>query len=659
MRPSLIAILIIGLNFLNKDLYAQLQVKSGLPSKTTVEANKETIKIPIKIEGTWPDTAKNQFKVKINISGDAAQEADYLIDKTELIINKNEFTEYFIKITIIVDGKIEPDETIKLGLSLEDADNFVSIDTNNKECKITITESSETADKLLNIINSDKDTSEVFATIKLVKTTTSLWTWRRSLDSKSEKGKDDSEVQKYEKSKVDSIYLAKPTGFIKNESTKKDTTSEKLASTGAKKSKTNDDLNEYESAFINLQKKPDLSDKNAPVEHEIYGLSVNIKRVEVAFYNGVVSDIKVYTDIMKTAKNKPDRKIGEEIFSNLTRRGKTPLLDPLKGVGNFEFHMHRFPISLRHFNINSNVNQARLYAIGNAGDRYHFDYIKLKDFIKYDPGLTTNYAVDGDSISLTPEKNSRNLKSNTSLRSYINLNIYTDFLSLIKAERGNGLVQTEATSKLYLNTNNLPRKNTWVLNYIEPFIKYSRFDSGYGYVVPDTNKNGIITVNRNLLNQRSFLNTGIKLNVIKFISKLYNELDVNLLSRLDWADVRGKQLTQQTKNDVLEYETDRINIFTLGAEAKYKISLNKNYSFTAGWALHYQELWNRPSYDNKEWKLYHSPEFELSYYPVAKKESKIFLRLKTFITTSPEVERNFVQMQVGYRAQFKFNPPSK
>jgi hypothetical protein len=379
----------------------------------------------------------------------------------------------------------------------------------------------------------------------------------------------------------------------------------------------------------------------------------------MAFANGVISDLKVYTDIVKKNKNGSHDILGEEIFTNTTGRGKIPLLDPLKDEGNFDYHMKRYPISTRHLNFNSGVNQAKLYATGRAGDRYHFDFIKFRDILYYDPGLISNYAPGPDTISITPEKSVKLLKLKTSLKSYINLNVYTDFLSLIKAERGNGLVQTEATSRLYLITNNLPRKNSWIFNYVEPFIKYSRFDAAYSSVVPDTSDDKKITVNRMLLNQRAFFNTGIKLNLYKFITKLYNEVDINLLGRLDWADVRGKQLSQKNSNDAIEYETDRVNMFTLGAEAKYKIVLYRNYGITAGFTTMYQQIWNNPPCENNDWRWFHSPEFELYYYPIADSESRIFLRFRTFLTNPTETEKKFVQMQIGYRGQLKFNPPSK
>ena len=317
--------------------------------------------------------------------------------------------------------------------------------------------------------------------------------------------------------------------------------------------------------------------------------------------------------------------------------------------------MRRFPISTRHLNYNNGVNQARLYATGYAGDRYHFDFIKFSDILYYDPGLSSNYAPDDDSISLTPIKRIESLKLRTSLKSYVSLNIYTDFLSLVKAERGNGLVQIEATSKLYLITNNIPSTNSWYLNYVEPLVKYSRFDEGYNSVVPDTSTDNKITVNRVLLNQRAFLNTGIKLNAYKFITKLYNELDVNFLTRLDWVDVRGERLKQLRKNDNIEYQVERINMFSLGLEGKYKIVLYRNYGLTAGFTTIIQKIWNNPIYENKGWKWYHSPEFELHYFPIKNTEDKIFLRFRTLFTSSFENEKSFVQMQVGYRGQFKFS----
>ena len=88
-----------------------------------------------------------------------------------------------------------------LNLSLEGAGELAIADT--VKCKINIIEPNETATKLLDRINSDRDTSEIFARIILKKTLTQLWTFRSKSNSNNEKGKDYTKVQEEEKVKVD------------------------------------------------------------------------------------------------------------------------------------------------------------------------------------------------------------------------------------------------------------------------------------------------------------------------------------------------------------------------------------------------------------------------------------------------------------------------
>jgi len=295
--------------------------------------------------------------------------------------------------------------------------------------------------------------------------------------------------------------------------------------------------------------------------------------------------------------------------------------------------------------------------VGKALGRYRNDFIKFGELLWYDASLARNYAPgDNASIVLKPEpgKDQIQLTTRTSLKSYINLNIYTDFLSLVKAEKGNGLVQTEASAHIFLQTKNRFNTYSYIFNYLEPYLKYSRYDTGFNSVNPDTLASGEVRINRTMLYQRSFLNLGLRLNMLRWITKFNNDLEWNILTQFDWANTRGKALTRSNPSDAIEYEQNRINMLAFATEIKYRTILYRNFGLTSGWRTSLQKLWNNPDFINKKGTWYHSPEFELFYYPIAQSDDRVFFRFRTILTTT-SAERHFAQLQIGYKGQFNFN----
>ncbi|MDJ1505413.1 hypothetical protein [Xanthocytophaga agilis] len=261
----------------------------------------------------------------------------------------------------------------------------------------------------------------------------------------------------------------------------------------------------------------------APTEVEktgIFNETQQIQSVELYFRDGVVSEIKVYTIDEKTN----EKEVFTNTFTKVFRNGRW-------------IKRNRIPVSLRHADYKKYLETLRLYA--NLNDKTKF--IRIGDIINYDPQIGKNYPPSDGYITLNNETKTKPVIVNTSLNSYINLNVYTDFLSLVKAERGNGLVQTEASAHILLNTKNHKYKPFFFVNFLEPSLKFSRFDNGFSSVVPDTIDKDLnkISINRMYLNQRSYLNTSIRLNLFRKIYRFYSELELNTLVGFNWANVRG------------------------------------------------------------------------------------------------------------------------
>ena len=607
-------------------LLAQITVKFTKSEITTKEIDEETIELPIVFSGDWP-VGIDKFDVILQLVGSASDQYDYTIDTKQYTIQKSDIgaSGKKIKIKIKRDDLFDDKEELIITLAVDQLDaTKVKVDPLNNSLKISIRDSNELLDEVLRRINSDPDTSESVGTIRLHSLKPTLYTIRKKVD----KSKSDSTK------KLLSPENGRPKGGYGKEITSLE-----------------DDI-ALDSSLQTVDRR--ISRPDSFYEHILSYLQVRVQKAELSIFNGVVSDIKVYADIYKWDTTKKEYlKEVSEIFSNLVSR-KNAIIDVSKGTTTI--HKKRVPISIRHLIYDSRIAETKLYSVGMAQGRYKNDYIKFGDVIWYDPNLARNYPPgDNESIILTPEPENREKKltTRTSLRSYINLNIYSDFLALTKAEKGNGLVQTEASAHIFLNTKNNVNKYSYFLNYLEPYMKFSRFDTGYNTVNADTLDNGQININRSLLNQRSFLNLGIKLNLFRWITKFNNDFEINTFSQFDWANARGKALTRANASDALEYESLRVNMLSLGAEIKYRTILYRNFGLTSGWKTSFQELWNRPEYENKKWSWYHSPEFELFYFPIAKSDDKIFIRFKTLITTFHN-ERNFVQLQVGYKGQFNF-----
>jgi len=620
--------IVLGLLLCNHaSLLAQITVKFTKSEITTREIDEEKIGLPIEFSGNWPD-GLDKFDVILKLDGSASEKYDYTIDTKQYTIQKSDIgaSGKKINLRIKLDDLFDDKEELIITLAVDQLDaTKVKVDPLNYSLRISVRDSNELLDEVLRRINSDPDTSESVGTIKLQSLKPTLYTIREKRVNTS---------------------ISNPTAQSSGQKTetlqsgyeKKITSVEDETSTG-----------KYLQTVDQGQ-----NPKSDYYEHILADLQVRVQKVELSIFNGVVSDIKVYADIYKLDTNKNEYlKEVSEIFSNLVSR-KNAIIDVSKG--NTTIHKKRIPISIRHLIYDSRIAQTKLYSVGMAQGRYGNDYIKFGDVIWYDPNLARNYPPgDNESIILTPEpeKREKKLTTRTSLRSYINLNIYSDFLALTKAEKGNGLVQTEASAHIFLNTKNNVNKYSYFLNYLEPYMKFSRFDTGYNTVNADTLDNGQININRSLLNQRSFLNLGIKLNLFRWITKFNNNFEINTFSQFDWANARGKALTRANASDALEYESLRVNMLSLGAEIKYRTILYRNFGLSSGWKTSFQELWNRPDFENKKWSWYHSPEFELFYFPIARSDDKIFIRFKTLITTFHN-ERNFVQLQVGYKGQFNF-----
>ena len=394
-----------------------------------------------------------------------------------------------------------------------------------------------------------------------------------------------------------------------------------------------------------------------------------IDSVKVGFRNGVIDEVQTY---------------GNKVI--FPRKGK----DTVKIKDRFEniFLGRRVPINIVRNSYNGKHLTLRHYSKEDETDiDQDVQFIYLKDYLFYRPELENNFNPGDGEISLKKEKNEKFLSVNSSLNSYIDFNIFTDLLSVLDPKVGNGLIQSELKAKFLSNTGNINNFNFFGLHYIEPYVNFSRFDNQLSSVsldyfyqekeidkdgkkikVPDYSKLDSTNVNRQLLNQRTYLSIGTKLNLLSLFFRGKSAFELNAGIGFQFSKIKGDSIITRTliglpvnKNDNVEYQTIGVNMLKWTLGANYIVNRNDNFGVEFGVDLWNQKVWNRKSLEdqlkltseNSKFNLYYKTSVEMFYHPYRKVSDKIFLRLITVNGTSNS-ESNYYQFQIGYKARFQF-----
>lgn len=379
----------------------------------------------------------------------------------------------------------------------------------------------------------------------------------------------------------------------------------------------------------NIPLKDYLSTDSIVVQADSKEDDFSISKVEILFRNGFASEIKAF-----------DSKNGN-VYQNLWYRG-------------WYKKRKRFGISFRDLDFKNTYKNYLLLTKNNKS-------IALTELIDYNSSTGRNFVPDDGLITLTPKSPSKNLTVKTSLKSFIDVNIFSDFLSILKSDRGNALIQTELSSKIYLNTTPVSQGSSLWLHYVKPSLIYRRFENGFDNIkgrkdVQDTNS---VIVDRLQVKQRTYLEIGIKGNIFNGISRHYNNIEVNAFTNFGWFNLQGMALQNNLNSNTVLYESIPSNTLEFGLELKWLVLKYRNFGFTMGGSAMAQKIWNNKGkkVSNGEFSMFYSPEYELFYFPIANSKDKIFLRAK-YMTNDNKDEQNYSQLQIGYQAEFKL-PNSK
>lgn len=319
--------------------------------------------------------------------------------------------------------------------------------------------------------------------------------------------------------------------------------------------------------------------------------TLKIDRVKLSIENGTIVDIQIVDS-------------NYEVFSN----------------GNAPIELKR--LNKRHDRLYSE-NGSKHYKCENG-------YLKLSDILYYE--LNTIYTPKDTTIYLNSENNNCTLRRKSSIDQHVDLRIYSDLLGLIGNE-SNGLIQTE----FHVNSD-LHQKNVWgspwyFFKYFDFVFKASKFDTDFQSV------NISEDFNRADLNQRSWLNTNLRLNFLTL---------TNLKSRFNMSlDISGGfNVVEITPGDST---FSNIALPKLGLEYSVVISSAPNFNAQIKLPIIFQ---NSPYFSGKNLPVNNgmrtiiSPQIEFLWHPLEKREDGVFGRV-TYVNINGDGSP-FWTFQVGY-----------
>lgn len=307
-----------------------------------------------------------------------------------------------------------------------------------------------------------------------------------------------------------------------------------------------------------------------------------------------------------------------------------------KGV----IHSFENKASISLVNYDQEVNEKFIY---NVKDLNRF--IKLGDILAYEP-LPGKYSIPNDEnriIFNSVLDLKKELYANIDLNSNLDVRIYSDLLSLFGRE-GNGLIQTEIKGRILVSTKS-KLGELYIFNYIEPKIRYSKFDSKFESVEVNANSNSklwLLSREQLMLNQSSFLNLDLKFNLIK--AKILNHsTEYNWGFTYDFTEVKHKG----TSN------VSTVNMRGMYFEGKIRIAKSKYFGFEGSFQILFQTIASTNLDVFHQSDEYFIPTFSMYYLPKANRNNSLFIRFKSF--SSLGISKSYPLLQFGLVSKLSVN----
>lgn len=269
-------------------------------------------------------------------------------------------------------------------------------------------------------------------------------------------------------------------------------------------------------------------------------------------------------------------------------------------------------------------------------------YVSLRDVLDYNFFGSINYPSDG-THTMTSEERMDTLRVGTSLNNLVEMAVYSDLLGLL-GRKPNGLIQSEISGNFITNTGSCKNSDIVFHNFIKPYIRLSKFDSKFGSLDSSSINVGTgkkDTINRTYLNQVSYLQAGIKMNLVRFGIGINQAIYVNV-----GADINLVNADSLYSKDLI--------FFNYYPEFNYTVNRIRNFGMDASLKFLRQKVADNDRIVNREALWVFNPSITLSYYPTGKEQSKVYFRFSYFDNQQRGID-NFSQFQVGYKTGFKIN----
>lgn len=263
-------------------------------------------------------------------------------------------------------------------------------------------------------------------------------------------------------------------------------------------------------------------------------------------------------------------------------------------------------------------------------------FIYVGDVIRYTANAGANYIPDNGAFKIKCGDAKLSLKKNIGLNFLVDVRVYSDILGTFFNEP-NGLVNTEASTRIITNTEDIWGRSVILFNSIKPSLSLTRFDNNQRFTNIDTST---LIIDRQDALQKSWLNFGLTVNLFRHWYTGASQYDTWGLN----AGYNG-YLTK-----VVRREGDTANgyINSWFAELFYEPRVSSNFGVDMGLSLNYLNFSNANFISNSESRFVLRPRAELFYHSV-NKQSKLFLRYYSFLDLK-EREKGFFQLQFGYSA---------
>lgn len=326
-------------------------------------------------------------------------------------------------------------------------------------------------------------------------------------------------------------------------------------------------------------------------------------------------------------------------------------------LGKVHLFTNKTPISFLNFDKTASLNYI-FYSNEKTktSDNYKNLRLRLSDVLTYKYAVGNNYVpdhvtfsfplkdLDGKQTNLNAPA-SYDLIQSTALSNIIDFRAYTDVFALSDSE-SNGLASFEAQAEFFLNTRNFNNGNAFAFKKIRPYFSFSRFEEEDKLLEFEstTDNSEIRQVSRNLdIIQKSSFKTGVDIDLITFKFKKENTFETSLFftSKYQTATFR-----------LTDNSTDRYSLTGLGAGLRMELKRFSNFSLVYTIDLINYKTDGVNDFENindtNDFVVFGN-QFELSWYPVKKKNNSFFARFRTFNDISINSDAHFFQAEVGYR----------